>query len=734
MRIKISMRHLAWGVLGLVSQQVFSQVTQDNNNGGGGSFVGWNAGAAQTLEVRNDANQPIEWYTDAIRRMWLTPTMQNQNFGWWQNSNLDFSGHLMIGVPGSTDPPLTYLHINRSGTGGVSVGYRPWMRAGTFMSDETDGMYVGLWRQGVSANAVINWSDDRSELDALRFIFTSTPDSSNQTATSNRYRGLEIARMIPDAAGDQGYFGVGDFASAVAQPAERVDLLDGRLRIRQLPSDPQADNLNRFMVVDNAGVVHWRNLPTGTAGCEWTMNTTPFNNHISTAFSNPNANCPDYLNAVGIGVDLTVSGSPAGKLVLQTYDFPRGIDVLSGMHADITTGIKVYASNAEKEIRGIDVDAVNNSEAVIEDNYGAGIKATGLARYSHGVYAHTADAIVDGRAAEFHCWDDADMTHGVHTTVTRGVELSYGVKSLNEAMARINFGVYAEATGYMENSTTYYGVMGVAFPNELTVELPEGVTAYGVYGAAPWGANAEDANSWAGYFNGDVMVNGDGWILNDWNVVSDSQFKSNVEEISNASEMLLSMAPKHYTMVSQSHPHLRFSQELQYGLIAQELEEILPTLVSSSRVPAVYDTLGNMLHEAVAFKGVNYTGLIPILIAGYKEQQQRIEDQATEVQELQSQLADQQALSVVENDQMQDLLTRIDQMEQLLALCCQAPTDTEHRNIGVGDTGSTNPSDDRILRIQPNPFNERTTLYYTLERTGRMQLMANSSDGKQLRV
>jgi len=40
----------------------------------------------------------------------------------------------------------------------------------------------------------------------------------------------------------------------------------------------------------------------------------------------------------------------------------------------------------------------------------------------------------------------------------------------------------------------------------------------------------------------------------------------------------------------------------------------------------------------------------------------------------------------------------------------------------------------RALTIQPNPFNERTTLYYTLERSGRMRLLANSADGKQLRV
>lgn len=38
------------------------------------------------------------------------------------------------------------------------------------------------------------------------------------------------------------------------------------------------------------------------------------------------------------------------------------------------------------------------------------------------------------------------------------------------------------------------------------------------------------------------------------------------------------------------------------------------------------------------------------------------------------------------------------------------------------------------LRIQPNPFNESTTVYYTLDRGGRTQLLANSSDGRDLRV
>src|SRR5690606_34645143 len=78
---------------------------------------------------------------------------------------------------------------------------------------------------------------------------------------------------------------------------------------------------------------------------------------------------------------------------------------------------------------------------------------------------------------------------------------------------------------------------------------------------------------------------------------------------------------------------------------------------------------------------------------------------------------------------------RLDALEQLLAACCQNPGGSDQRNLlDDGPEIFDQNSGDRNLRIQPNPFNEQTTVYYNLERSGRMQLMANSSDGKQLRV
>ena len=96
-------RHLAWGVLGLVSQQVFSQATQDNNNGGPGAFLGWNAGANQILEVKNEANQPIHWFTQNTRRMRLLETNTTQTIGSYLNQTV--SGNLGVGL--FTNPNVT---------------------------------------------------------------------------------------------------------------------------------------------------------------------------------------------------------------------------------------------------------------------------------------------------------------------------------------------------------------------------------------------------------------------------------------------------------------------------------------------------------------------------------------------------------------------------------------------------------------------------------------------------
>jgi hypothetical protein len=514
MRTKNFLEHLILGALLLTTGKMVGQTTVTGNVATANTnFLGWdNTSPANDfpLRVRHDRNEPIEFWTDQLRRMWLSPTLVNQNFAWYQNNNLDFSGHLSIGAP-AHDPPLTYIHINQSPQGGVSVGYRPWMRLGTLMTQETDAMYVGTKVEADNqANAVINWSDDatRPDPDPLRFIFTSVPDNSNQARSAD---GLEIARMIPAQSGNEGYLGVGNFFSAGLQPTDRLDILNGNVRIRQLVNN---NALTRVVVSDANGRLHWRDagtLGSGTSGCEWTMATAPLNQNVSTAYGPPDPNCPDRTDAVGIGVDLN-GATPLSKLTVLSSDFDRGIDVLAAKHTEVSVGVKAYVTNGNKENRGLEIDAVNNY-GTINNNYGAHIVIRGQTERSMGVRSDSYDGQFRGIAGRFTSFDKATNTYGAWGRTYEGEETSYGILGENYSGARNNFGVAGIAYGTEMHDTEYYGVYG-----EAKSAPDKAQSAFGVYGVAPQMPGGWNSNSWAGYFSGDAKVTNLFWN-------SDIQFK-----------------------------------------------------------------------------------------------------------------------------------------------------------------------------------------------------------------
>jgi hypothetical protein len=58
----------------------------------------------------------------------------------------------------------------------------------------------------------------------------------------------------------------------------------------------------------------------------------------------------------------------------------------------------------------------------------------------------------------------------------------------------------------------------------------------------------------------------------------------------------------------------------QYGLIAQQIDTILPELVHTVMQPQIYDSVGgNLLMDTMRIKALNYTGLVPLLVAGVNE-------------------------------------------------------------------------------------------------------------------
>jgi hypothetical protein len=119
------------------------------------------------------------------------------------------------------------------------------------------------------------------------------------------------------------------------------------------------------------------------------------------------------------------------------------------------------------------------------------------------------------------------------------------------------------------------------------------------------------------------------------------------------------------------------------------------------------------------YKAVNYTGLVPYLIGAVQQQQ--------------GQLAAARSTNESLVGALEELRVRMDQMEQALATCCNRASGAE-LPLDPDEGLKSTEQGERLLRIDPNPFTDRTTLRYTLERGGRTMLLVNSSDGKQLQV
>jgi hypothetical protein len=135
------------------------------------------------------------------------------------------------------------------------------------------------------------------------------------------------------------------------------------------------------------------------------------------------------------------------------------------------------------------------------------------------------------------------------------------------------------------------------------------------------------------FFSGDIYSSGS-WTA------SDSILKNNVQTLNttNAINIVKQLEPKTYSFDQQSFPQLGLPSGLQYGLIAEDVESILPSLVREITTPPTYDSTGAIKYEELTFKSMKYEGLIPILIGSIKDQQHAIDSLGQQLRDLQKQV------------------------------------------------------------------------------------------------
>ena len=660
--------------------------------------------------------------------------------------------------------PFSALHLVHPNTSNAQArGFRPWMQNGITFTGNSDLGYIGQKYKvdgegdpiADQTDMVVNWSNDHTDQwgpDHLSFRFTSNW-SSGSSAGFRSLEGLEGMRLLP-VDSTQINVGIGDFVAGLDEPTERLDVRTGKVRVRELPSDPVSASTEFVTVNMTNGVLEHRPLGALPDNCEWSMSTTSPNN-VYTAVGAPNGACPDASERVGIG-----TFGPTYKLDVRhneangSLPMPGGLNVeivpdATGSSLGVRSLVTAASGSAPADIYGVwtqTKNATNNNHTVRAYSLQeTGTASQAIAGYftakgsggstsvgaTYGVYT---EGLVESGAS-------VPLTFGLYGRGTNSTSAAYGLSGYAQTQVNLSdttiaaYGVHGHAKG----GSKIYGVYGKAdqsgaknFGTYGHAYGASGSRNYGVYGLANggsvlncsvYGASAgnDTLRDWSGYFANRVQIQGD-LYHGAAKIFSDASLKDQVSELPNMSQQIQALRPKRYQYNQAAQERMGLSGGEQFGFIAQEVQEVLPQLVSSTIIAAELDTLGNVVRPEMSVRAVNYVGLIPLLVGNAQDQIATSNAQAGELAALREELEQQR--------------NRLEQLEHLLAACCANP-----------DRALPQPGSDTVipafagmtpggekLRIQPNPFNERTTVFYKLDNGGRTQLMANSADGKDLRV
>jgi hypothetical protein len=201
-----------------------------------------------------------------------------------------------------------------------------------------------------------------------------------------------------------------------------------------------------------------------------------------------------------------------------------------------------------------------------------------------------------------------------------GTQDHYGLYGRSVNNPGYGIGGYAEGGFYglqgIGNGTTYAsGVTGVY--GSATGSTAG--TRYGVYGTASGGTT-----------NYGVYCAGNGGYTGSWSAVSDRKLKENIQPLTDALSKVMQLKPVTYTFkTSPEFSSMNLPAGTQIGLISQDVQTVIPELVSDGVNPGNLDPNTRRRGPDIPFKGLNYIGLTPILTEAIQEQQRMIDSLRT---------------------------------------------------------------------------------------------------------
>ena len=364
-------------------------------------------------------------------------------------------------------------------------------------------------------------------------------------------------------------------------------------------------------------------------------NVSSFNNDAGyvTTSNDADADPTNEIQSLSLsGSDLTISSAntitlPSGGANTLDQAYDQGGP---GAGRTITTDAgAVQIVNSGSNTTGLDVSsAVTNSTGVLSTHSGIGVafraESTNPSNSFSAIQANT------------------NSLNAVNAAILgNNSGAGYGVTGQIPATATGAAGVY----GNNLRTNGGYGILGIGFNG--TVGQSNYPTGFGIYGSNSgltglsigtygvgfngiYGQTNDVINGWSGYFTQDIGVDGAGYSIGGWITLSDKRLKSEIIPIDNALGKLELINGRFYTIAAKLKPYgeeMKITNRKQYGVIAQEVEQVFPEMVSEK---AIFNNAG----DNTLYKTVNYDQLIPVLIEAVKELNNKVENLENELKVL----------------------------------------------------------------------------------------------------
>lgn len=604
------------------------------------TYIGCDAGANNAVGA--DENTVVGWragYNNSGLHNVFIGNLSGHNNNGFQNtfvgigSGFNGGGAFNVSIGGGSGP------FNNTISNSVSIGNGVNTR-------NSDQMLLGdnVMRVGIGLNGDIPGPQTKLEIDAG--INGTSPSTAGPGASGLRFRDLKSN------------------ATTVPNPGPGL------------------------LAVDASGDVIYVPSPTGGgSGVGNYCGTVP--NPLTGPYEVP-LNNNDYLfrddatNTDHVGIGYNCSSILPGKLSVITA-FPTNATPFSYTIHGINNNTTMLSTNTgvygESDNLGLSTDA-----------YGVWGKALNSSRRNIGVFGQGGSNIAGNTFGGYFesMMNVNNLNTGVYAEASNSSMMNVGVQGLSNP-ALYTFGGIFDAISF-SNTFNCIGVTGRGFNfgSSAIPSYPFG-SRIGVYGQTQFAVG-----DFAGYFDGDVFVNGPVSSLG-YLISSDRKFKKNISGISNSLDLIMKLKPVTYDYKTDNTWGMQFDKGKQYGFIAQEVEEVIPELVKEQHKPAMVDKNHKTITEAVDYKAVNYDGLVPVLVKA--------------VQELQEQ-----------NEKQNELIQSLTEKIQTIASSKTIPS--QQTTLGDGNV---------IILDQnvPNPFSDKTVITYTIpEHAQTAYIHFYTSDGK----